>query len=638
MSVNAYKPEPSSKGRLPQCISRDSEGSIPWRRSNEGTDNSLNNKGKARVRRSQLFHILQPFKAAQEVANGDSKGSRTETGRKGLIAKFSETGGYINASINAPEYAKTVLSAVNERKEFYGWNNSGKGKKVIVESPSVNPNKPWHIGHLRNALLGDVISNVLAASSYNVEREDYIDDLGLQVAESLWGIMHLSNESQGKYDQWLGEQYVLVNKKMVEDKNIAEQVNALIHKMEDHNSKEAKAAREISEKCVKAQYDTSSNYCISHDVLIWESDIVREKLLEKALAAADKKGILDKPKDGKYAGCVTINLEKVKELSKDFDNPEEDTKVLVRSNGTATYVAKDFAFHMWKLGLLEDTFKYKIFIDKQANGKELYTTSIEGISAIFGHADKVINIIGAQQRYPQLILKAMFKLMGHNDVSESITHLSYGAVEVQGGSLSGREGSWMGSEGRSYTADSLLGEVRKKALEIVEKSEKIADKSKSDEISSAVALGAIKFEFLRIAPEKQVTFSWEKALNFESNSAPYCMYTYARSRRILEKAGHTSTELKDSDYKQMTEGADFELAKLLGEAPDVVEKACSECRPNVITDYLLELSALFGRFYEKMPVIKGGEAKNLRLALVSATMQTTKNMLLLLGIGTVESM
>ncbi len=557
---------------------------------------------------------------------------------KSLVSRFSEAGGYINASMNEERYTKAVLSAIYERKEFYGFNSAGKGKKVIVESPSVNPNKPWHIGHLRNALLGNVISNMLAASGYNVEREDYIDDLGLQVAESLWGITNLGNTPDKKYDQWLGEQYVLVNKRMETEKGVGEQIDALIHKMEDPRSKESRSARETAERCVTAQYETSFNYHISHDLLIWESDIVREKLLEKAIAAADAKGLLDRPKEGKYKDCVTIKLEKIKGAEKDFDNPMENMKVLIRSNGTATYVAKDFAFHMWKFGILEDTFKYGIFIEKQADGKQLYTSAGEGVSAIFGCADMVVNIIGEEQRYPQLILKAMFGLMGYKEKSENIIHLSYGSVGVEGESLSGRGGGWTGSEGRSYTADSLLSEVSKKALEIVEKSEKIGDKSKSGEIASAVALGAIKFEFLRMAPEKQVTFSWKKALDFESNSAPYCMYTYARSRRILEKAAYAPAELKDSDYTQVTRGTDFDLAKLLGEAQEVVEKAGGEYRPNILTDYLLDLSTLFSRFYEKMPVIKGGEAKDLRLALVSATMQVTKNMLLLLGIGVVESM
>ena len=556
----------------------------------------------------------------------------------GLISHIGETAGYVNAKLNELEYARLVISAINERKEFYGLTQAGQGKKVIVEGPSVNPNKPWHIGHLRNALLGDAISNILAANACNVERINYIDDLGLQVAESLWGVKHLGNAPDGKFDQWLGEQYVLVNKKMEDDKSIANEIKLLNEKMESPSSPESAEARNLAGKCVRAQYETNASYGISHDLLVWESDIVSGKLLEKALSIMDSKGMLEKPVEGKYANCITLPLEKAKGFAKEFENPAEETKVLVRSNGTATYVAKDIAFHMWKFGLIADPFAYEPFIEKQPNGKALYTTSASGVAALFGKADMIVNIIGTKQSYAQLILKAAFSMAGYGDIANNIIHLAYGEVSIEGGSLSGRKGGWIGGEGRSYTADSLLTEVRKKTLEIVEKSEKIEDKRKSSEIANAVALGAIKFEFLRIAPEKQVTFSWERALSFESNSAPYCMYTYARSKRILERAAYIPMELKDSDYKQMQREADFDLAKLLGEAQDIVEKAGSEYRPNVITDYLLDLATLFSRFYERMPVIKGGSAKDLRLSLVAATMQVTKNMLLLLGIGTVDSM
>ncbi len=567
-----------------------------------------------------------------------SKQISAATEAQGLISAVSDASGYLNATMNEGAYARLVVSAIKERKEFYGSTSKGKGKRVIVESPSVNPNKPWHIGHLRNALLGDAISNILAANGYNVEREDYIDDLGLQVAESFWGMRNLSGKPEGKFDQWLGEQYVLVNKRMKEDKAASEEIKRINERMENPASPDAVEARKLAEQCVMAQYETDASYGISHDLLVWESDIVAGKLLEKALKILESKNALQRPKDGKYAGCIILPLEKAKEFAKEFENPTEETKVLVRSNGTATYVAKDIAFHMWKFGIIEDPFKYGQFMNAQPNGKVLYTTSGKGISAIFGQAEMVVNIIGTSQRYAQLLLKAAFRLSGYAEASGNIIHLAYGEVSIAGGSLSGREGGWIDTSGRNYTADSLLSEVKKKALEIVEKSEKIEDKRKSGEIANAVSLGAIKFEFLRIAPEKQVTFSWERALDFESNSAPYCMYTYARSKRILEKAVYTPMELKDSDYTHIGRGADFELVRLLGEAQDIVEKACGEHRPNVVTDYLLDLAMLFSRFYEQMHVIKGGEAKEMRLALVWSTMHVTKNMLMLLGIGTVDSM
>ncbi|MDE1851772.1 MAG: arginine--tRNA ligase [Candidatus Micrarchaeota archaeon] len=565
-----------------------------------------------------------PKEIAERLASG-VKGAR-------FITKTAALNGYINSSIDEKEYAAHVLGSIKKQKGSYVRSGLGKGTKVIVESPSVNPNKPWHIGHLRNALLGDSISNMMEACSYKVEREDYIDDLGMQVAESYWGYTNISDKPDKKFDTWLGEQYVEVNKRL-QDKAIEEQVRKTLERMEEGSSKEAKEARKLAEECVRAQYQTAGDYSVYHDVLVWESDIVRAKLLDKAFSILTKSGVVKKDTSEKYKDCIIVDLERIKQVAKDFESPNEDVKVLIRSNGTATYVAKDIAFHMWKFGLLEDPFSYGTFMEGQGNGKPLYTTSEFGKRMGFAGVSMAVNVIDNRQRYLQLILKSMFMLMGRKDISDSIMHLSYGKVDVEGGTLSGREGGWMGS-GRNYTADSLLAETEKKVIEIVENSEKISNKENAKAIARAVAIGAIKFEFLKIAPEKNITFSWERALKFEGNTGPYCMYTYARASKIIE--GQEVGMLKDMDH--MSRSDDLELVKLLGMAPEMLEKACSEYRTNIVTDYLIELCTAFSRFYETMPVLKGGGAKELRLALVDSTAEVLKETLMLLGIAVVKSM
>ena len=202
--------------------------------------------------------------------------------------------------------------------------------------------------------------------------------------------------------------------------------------------------------------------------------------------------------------------------------------------------------------------------------------------------------------------------------------------------LSARKGAWLGEEGgRSYTADELLSETKARAKEITSKSEKITNKKDIDKIAEAVALSAIKFEYLKIAPEKEILFSWEKALNFEGNSGPYCLYTYARAARIIEKAGSFAVP---SAFTHMQRAQDLELVKRIGAFQEVVEKACNEYRPNVITDYLLDLASAFSKFYEEMPVLKGGDAMQERLTIVSAVKQVVRNALALLGISVVERM
>lgn len=555
-------------------------------------------------------------------------------GKSRYVSGIKEVGGYINITINEKEYSRQVFEKVEKDGMRYGRSIIGEGKTAMVESPSVNPNKPWHIGHLRNALLGDSISNILDFCGYRVEREDYIDDLGLQIAESLWGYTHLGKTPDKKFDQWLGEQYVEVNKRMTDEK-VGKEVGELLKKMEHGDGEEARLEREVSEKCVGAQYETSYAYGIYHDVMIWESDIVRARLLQKALDMAIKKGALHKSTEGKNADCIVMDLNKVRNFAKDFENPEEKEKVIVRSDGTATYVAKDLAFHMWKLGIIKSEFKYML-VGAQPEHK-LYSTAKSGDSEDFGNADLAVNIIDSAQRYEQLILKAILSVMGYSSESERITHVAYGKVEIEGGSLSGRQGGWMG-EGRAFTADQLLKEAVAKALEATEKSSKIPDKSKVKGIATAIGRSAIRFEFLRISPAKIVVFSWDTALNFEGNSGPYCMYTYARANRILDKAGYKRASLNSINVDAVERGQDFELIKLLGEAQENVEKAALEYSPNIITDYIIELTSVFSKFYETMPVINSGNSQSARMRLLDAYMQVVSNMFGLVGIDALKSM
>ncbi len=555
-----------------------------------------------------------------------------------LVEKIEELDGYINIRLEKKAYAKRVVSAIIEGKDAYGMSETGKGKKVAVEFPSINPNKPWHIGHLRNALLGDAIAKILSACSYHVERLDYIDNLGLQIAETLWGYLNLNDKPDKKFDQWLGEEYVKVNKVMKE-KDISPEIASIAKKLEEDGSKEAKTARKISEECVKAQYETAFAYGIYHNVLVWESDIMRAKLVEKALSKVKEIGVAKEVKEGKYKGCLAVDLSKIKDqkIAKEFAGMEEEMKVLVRSNGVATYLAKDLGFHMWKFGLIESDFTYIPFI-KQPNGEIAYSTSSKGeedVKHMFGYVSRSINVIASHQRYPQLLLRALFDIMGYPEVASNIVHLSYGMVSIEGGSLHGRSGGWLGEE-RNFTADDLLKEMEAKAKAIIEQAEK--KPANVEEVAHAVALAAIKFEFLRVSPEKEIVFSWQKALDLNANSGPYCMYTYARATRVLEKGGIDVPKVADPDFESITDGHDFKLVKMLGSAPEIVEKAGSEYRPNLITDFLLELSAEFSKFYETMPILKGGKDANLRIAITYATRQVIGNMLRLLGINPVEQM
>ncbi len=536
------------------------------------------------------------------------------------IVKMSNLNGYINAQLDEKEYCRMVIDEIEKKKGKYGNLNLGNLKKVVIEFPSVNPNKPWHIGHLRCALLGDSISNVMEHCNYKVERMDYIDDLGLQMAEILLAIGNKKIEK--KYDLFLGEEYVRINTEIREG-HLESKVSDILKKMEETETEENRRVREIAERCVHAQYETAFDYGIYHDSLVFETDVVREGLFNTAMDLLKKEGMASIRTDGNYKGCLVLGSK---------ETEEGEGKVLIRSTGVPTYIGKDIAFHMWKLGILEKKFRFNEFI-KQPNGKIAYSSSQNGREMDFGGSDLAINIIGSAQQLNQKLLSDSFEILGNG--RKSIVHLAYGEVNLKEGSLSGRSGGWMGS-GANYTADDLLRETTTRIIDVSRKNKKL-EEGKINSTSKKVAVGAIRFEYLRIDPLKKVIFEWNRALDLESNSGPYCMYMHARATSIIEKAGYTES-LKVDDYKQMTRGYDFELIKLLGNAEEIVRKACVELRPNVIAEYLIDISSAFSRFYENMPVLTGGDAMRLRLAIVIASKQVINNMLGLLGIETVEKM
>jgi arginyl-tRNA synthetase len=551
-------------------------------------------------------------------------------GKIDTVEKVTAEGGFVNFHLDRRAFAKAVVGET--LAEGGNGNAAGKKDKVIIEYPSVNPNKPWHVGHLRNALLGDCIANLYEYCGYETERSDYIDDLGLQVVESLWGFMNLGGEPDKKFDHWIGEEYVKVNAAM-EKQDVKDAVGKLMQLAEQGGTYESTLLRQISERCVKEQYVTAFDYSIYHDCMIWESQIMHENLLGKALELLKEKKVARTETEGEYAGCMVIDLGSIDRLPPELKGLKENIKVLVRSNGAPTYVAKDIAFHMWKLGLLKCDFKFRQFV-VQPNGKHVMTTAGEGTEGSFGNAGSAINIIDSGQGYPQMLVKLAFQAMGRDDIAASIRHLAYGKVEVEGATLSGRKGTWIG-----YTADDILREAAEKAASLITGRLKLSEGERGA-VAKSVALAAIRFEFLRISPEKEIVFSWDKALNFEGNSGPYCQYMNARASRLIEDAGIKGNAPKIHDANGITDDDSFALLKLLSLSSVIVDKARSELKPNIVADYIKDLALAFSRFYEKVPILKVGDEniRTDRLALVFAFRETFSQMLLLLGVEPLKKM
>ena len=537
------------------------------------------------------------------------------------IGKAEAAGPYINFFFSDEFYADGMKKVTAEGENFGRGEKKGK---ALVEFPSVNPNKPWHIGHLRNALLGDSVSNILAFSGYNVERLDYIDDLGLQVAQSLWGYIHGAEEADKKFDHWLGEKYVEVAEK-IEKKMVESEVRELLKELEKGEGNIAEKGREMVERCVHAQYETAFSYGIYHDGMIFESDISRA-ILKKGLEQLSKSDAIVVEKDGENKGCLVAKME-----GKEFEGLKSADKVLIRSDGTAVYTGKDVVFQLWKFGKVPGRLCFKPFVT-QPNGKVCYATWKEGKEMDFGKGDIVINVIGVEQTYPQKVIAEILRLMGLGKEAKNSIHLAYEHAWLPGAKFSGRMGTWIG-----YTSDELLKEGVKRAMERVKAETSDEEKEK---IARSVGAGAIRFSFLKIAPEKKITFKWDEALSLEGDSAPYLQYAHARACAVLEKAKEAQAPRKGKEaYSFTTE--EKALLSLAFQFPDIVERAGRDYKPHYIADYLLDLAAAFNRFYATSPILapENDEAtREARLGVLKAAKVSLSNGLALLGIEAIEKM
>jgi arginyl-tRNA synthetase len=388
--------------------------------------------------------------------------------------------------------------------------------------------------------------------------------------------------------------------------------------MEGGSNEISTKARWLAEECVKAQYATDFAYSIYHDALIFESDIVRT-VFHEGLGMVKENNAIVLEKEGKNSGCWVVKL------GEKFQKMQDPDKILIRSDGTATYTGKDLIFQLWKLGKLKGKFKYKPFI-KQPNGKEAFSTGGTATKP-FGKADMVVNVIGSEQIYPQEVIREVLLRLGYEKDAARYIHLAYEHVTLPDEKFSGRAGTWKG-----YTADELLEESVRKAKEKISKD---VPENEKDAIALAVGEAAIRYSFVRTTPEKKLIFKWEEALSLEGNSGPYLQYAYVRARKIMEK-----TEEKPSiSAKYKFQPEEKKLIRDLCAFPELVERSASAFRPHMLADYSYMLAELFSKFYTLHPVLKAEEdVRKTRLGIVKSFETVLGNSLTLLGMPLPEKM
>ncbi len=534
------------------------------------------------------------------------------------VRKIETAGGYVNFFLDPAYLMQAALEPPEPAPK--------QGGKVLVEHTSVNPNKELHVGHLRNVALGDAIARILDYAGRKVEVLNYIDDTGRQSAESLFALEHYGLRYGGgkKYDHWVGEAYVRLHREMEDEAakaRLEPAIRAVLHRLE------AGELRGEIEKLLAAQLETMWSLNAEYDVLVWESDLVREGLLQQALELLEATPYVSRPSGGKYAGALVMDT------SAFIEGMEDPYLVLLRSDGTATYTAKDIAFQFWKMGLLSGL-RFRPFT-RQPSGRELYTSHPEGEPMPFGNAQETINVIDVRQSYPQQVLKAALEAVGRHDLAEGAYHLAYETVLLEGRPLSGRKG-------HTVSVDEVLEEAVRRARAVI--AEKNPDLAEADAVARTVGIGAVRFAMVKTEPKKQIDFRWDQALSFEGDAAPYLQYAHARAASILRKAA--AEGLGDEPDLARATPYEVELAKALLRFPEAVQKSAKLKTPHVLAQYLLDLAAAWNAYYNAKedgrpatPVLTAPEGlRGLRLALVRQLKQTMATGLALLGIGAPEAM
>jgi len=520
-----------------------------------------------------------PKDIAEDIAERIEKGKWVE--------KIDTHGGYVNFYMDSKRLASKTLDAIIEMKEEYGYLQK-KNKKVIIEHTSANPNGPLHVGRARNPIIGDTLVRIFGAAGYDVASQFYLDDLGKQVAILTWGINHIdpNNITPPKYekpDHTNVGFYQEANKLMEEDETVAKEIGEIVKKSEHGDSKTMALVHKAYKLVLEGINESLDRINIHIDKYVPESTFVKDKSVEKVISNLKKT-----PYCNEEDGALYLDLES-------FGIHGRNTNFFfLRSDGTSLYATRDIAYHQWKAK----------------------------------HADMLINVLGEDHKLEARQVEIALQLQGEKILPKPVF---YAFVSMPGGKMSTRRG-------RVVYLDQLIDECVERAYGEVKKrrGNELSEK-KMKGISEMIGIGALRYNIIKVQPEKDIVFKWEEALNFEGNSAPFIQYAHARACSILSKK---KDSVKDVNALLLKHDSELQLIKKLAKFPLVIDEACKGCRPHIITTYLCDIAAQFNQFYRDCHVLseENLELRKARLALVDSTRIVLRNGLDLLGIVAPEEM
>ena len=565
------------------------------------------------------------------------------------ILSADPAGGYINFRANYSRLSQATLSHVLSNPENYGYPNSGQDMHIVIEHTSINPNKALHVGHMRNVIIGDTLYRIMRATNHRTTVLNYIDDSGVQIADIVVGFKFAGfpvapPTKNQKFDHYCGDEvYVKINEIYEKDPQVAEKRKLVLKEIEEGKSEIARFAMDITLRVLQEQLKTCWRMKAHYDLLNFETHIVGSKLWSKAFELLKSNGIAKYETEGKNKGCWVI----------EGKEKEEEDKVLVRSDGTATYIAKDIPYAAWKLGLVEDPFYYQEYT-KQWDGSTLYATTLadgsnsKSIGKKFNGGQRVITIIDSRQSRLQRIISQVLSKIGVGG-SHKYFHLSYEAVTLSsdtakefGIDIGDRQFMHMsGRKGIYVNADYVLDALHTKAYKEVKTRNPDFSEQQLNKIADEISISAIRYNMIKQDLDKIITFDIKESLSLEGDTGPYLQYAYARSQRILEKSEQSIIAGKtDFAFDRLTNESEIALIKEIAKLDLVVENAAKSLSPKSLARYAYNLAMTFNLFYEKVPVLReqDNEVRMARLGLVKAFGIALKNTLEVLGITALDRM
>jgi arginyl-tRNA synthetase len=573
-----------------------------------------------------------PRKIAEEIVAG--------LGEVPGFGKFEVAGaGYINARLDREQAARLLLRS-------QGKQGPAAGQKILVEHTSINPNKAAHIGHLRNAILGDTFVRLLQAAGAKVDVQNYIDNTGVQVADVVVGFLYLEKKGKSEiealiaqggsgkpFDYYCWDLYARVSQWYEESKENLKLRLKTLHDIEQGGNDAAEIGKLISNAVIRRHLETMQRLGIEYDFLPQESEILHLRFWELAFEQMKRKGVLYFENEGKNKGCWVMKRAGGKS-AESAQGPDEDAKVIVRSNGTVTYVGKDIAYHLWKFGLLGRDFGYQRFY-RYPDGRQVWISAESGEKEHphFGGVSAIYNVIDSRQADPQNNVIEAIRGLGYAQQAENYHHFSYEMVALTprcamdlGYQVAEDEQKKAyievsGRKGFGVKADDLLDALITAARKEVDSRHPEMDEAERREIATRIAVGALRYFMLKFTKNSVIAFDFKEALSFEGETGPYAQYAVVRAANIFRKAGLEAQEILAGkmDLRFLREDDElWELWLRAGQLSATVEQCIATTEPAYAAKYAFQLAQQFNNFYHKHHILTEPDEARKRFLLATA--------------------